>query len=711
MANQDVMSPDLSRGGGLGNILKQGDMFFAAIIIGILLVLLFPVPTILLDFLLTISITVSVLILMTCLFISKPLDLSVFPTLLLVTAVMRLALNIASTRLILANGHTGPQAAGKVIEAFGHFVMEGNLVIGIIIFAILTIINFVVITKGSGRIAEVAARFSLDAMPGKQMAIDADLSSGLIDETTAKKRRKDLEDESTFFGAMDGANKFVRGDAVAGLLIIFINLIAGIIIGVAQRDMSFADASLTYTILTIGDGLVSQIPALVVSLAAGLLVSKSGVVGSTEKAVFGQISRHPKSFAICTILLVLMACMPGIPAAPFLVMSSITGLLFWYIKPVIDEDTTTSAGASPRSGKDVTGATIIDKSRSVGEESIVEALQIDNVRIEIGYGLLNIVNNENGLKLTDQIKALRLQMARDLGFVMPSVRIQDNIQLSTNVYVIKIKDIECGRGELKPEMLLVMNPTGQSIELLGELTKEPAFGLPAMWVEPHLKGEALIKNYTVIEPSTVITTHLTEIIKDNIVDLLTYSETQKLLDEIGESNRKLVSEIIPSQVSIATLQRVLQQLLAELVSIKDLPTILEAMNEVTKNNSNVNVITEYVRSRLARQISHQYTSPDGYIHVVLLAPAWELMFKDGIKVNGDNTQFEVMPSQLQNFVSACRNGLEKAALQGESPVLLVSPAIRPYVRSVVERLRSTLAVISQNEVHAKAKLKTVGQIE
>lgn len=689
----------------LKQMMRRGDIAFAIAMIGILMVLLFPVSTVVLDFLLTISITSAVLIFMTTLFINKPLDFSAFPTILLITAILRLALNIASTRLILAEGHTGTASAGHVIEAFGTFVMAGNVVIGAIVFGILTIINFVVITKGSGRIAEVAARFSLDAMPGKQMAIDADLSAGLIDEAAAKVRRKELEDESTFFGSMDGANKFVRGDAVAALLITFINFIAGIIIGVVQRDMSFSDALHAYTTLTIGDGLVAQIPSLVISLSAGLLVTKSGVSGSADKAIFEQLSRHPQALALCSVLLLAMGAMPAMPAFPFIILSMTTGGIAWFMTYGKKIDTPAAAAKKEEAAKKEDAA-----KAATAEESITDTLHIDSIRLELGYGLLPLINYQKGHRLTEQIKALRKQMARDLGFVIPSVRIQDNMQLPTNGYVIRVKEIECGKGEIRADMLLVMDPQGGEISIPGEKTTEPAFGLPAHWVADNYREEALFRNYTVVDPPTVITTHLTEVIKDNITDLLSYTETQKLMDDMGDEHKKLISDTVPSQISVSGMQRVLQNLLAEMISIRDMPAILESLAEASRISSNITVITEHVRSRLARQISHANTTDDGFIPILALSPLWEQVFTESIVGNGDDKQLSIAPTKLQEFITAARKKYEDHGMRGETPVLLVSPNIRPYVRSIIERFRPSTVVMSQNEIHPKAKIKTIGQL-
>ncbi|MBO6947077.1 MAG: flagellar biosynthesis protein FlhA [Rhodospirillales bacterium] len=681
---------------------KRGDIMLALGVVAILVVLILPMPRWLLDFSLAFSITFSVLILMTALFVERPLDFNAFPTILLLATMIRLSLNLASTRLILADGHEGTHAAGQVIEAFGGFVMGGNFVIGIIVFAILVIVNFVVITKGSGRIAEVSARFSLDAMPGKQMAIDADLSSGLIDEETAKTRRKELEEESSFFGAMDGAAKFVRGDAVAGLLITFINVIAGMIIGVAQQGMSFGAAADTYTRLTVGDGLVSQIPALIVSTAAGMVVTKAGVAGTAEVAIFRQMGGQPKALGLVCFLLLALAILPGIPAIPFLTLAMLCGggayFVHWRNKTAAEEAV-----------KQLEEEKVDPK--AIADEPISTALKIDHIRLELGYGLLTLINApKDGQKLTDQIKALRRQLAAEVGFVMPSVRIQDNMQLPANVYVIRIKEIEAGRGELRPNMLLVMDPRGEEISLAGEKTTEPTFGLPAMWIEEANREEALFRGYTVVDPATVVTTNITELIKDNMSELLSYSETQKLLDEIDKDHQKLVADIIPSQISLGGIQRILQNLLAERISIRDLPTILEGVYEACGNTRNVMMITEHVRARLARQISNMNTNDQGFIPLVTLSPGWEQTFAESLVGQGEDRQLSMPPTKLQEFITQLRNTFERQAMMGEQPVLLTSPTIRPFVRSIVDRFRPMTVVMSQNEIYPKAKIKTVGQI-
>lgn len=681
---------------------RRGDLALAVAVVAILVILILPLPKWMLDFSLAVSITFSVLILMTALFIQKPLEFSAFPTVLLLATMIRLSLNLASTRLILADGHLGPDAAGKVIQAFGEFVMSGNFVIGIIVFSILVIVNFIVITKGSGRIAEVSARFTLDAMPGKQMAIDADLTAGLIDEDTARERRRTLEEESTFFGAMDGAAKFVRGDAIAGLLITFINIIGGMIIGVAQNDLGFQEAADAYTRLTVGDGLVTQIPALIVSTAAGMVVTKAGISGNTEKALFDQMGRQPRAMGMVSALMALLAMLPGIPAVPFLLLAAASGGIAFFVQR--ENTKIIAAREAQEKAKEKEAPPAV-------EEPISATLKLDYLRLEMGYGLLTLINApREGQRLTDQIKALRRQLATDMGFVMPSVRIQDNMQLPANSYVIRVKEIESGKGDLRPNQLLVMDPRGEEITLQGEKTQEPTFGLPAMWIEEANREEALFRGYTVVDPATVITTHLTEVIKDNMSELLSYSETQKLLDEMDKDHQKLVADLVPGTITIGGLQRVLQNLLSERVSVRDLPTILEAISEAGNQTRNVLMITEHVRARLARQISDMNENAEGIIPLVTLSPLWEQTFAESLIGQGDDRQLSLAPSKLQEFITALRGTFERQAMMGETPALLTSPAIRPYVRSIVERFRPSTVVMSQNEVHPKAKIKTVGQI-
>ncbi len=677
--------------------LVRGEVALALGVIAVLVLLIIPVPAFLLDALLAISLASSILILMTSLFIKKPLDFTAFPTVLLVTTLFRLALNVASTRLILAHGHEGVHGAGQVIEAFGRLMTGGSFTIGIIVFAILVIVNFIVITKGSGRIAEVAARFTLDSLPGKQMAIDADLSAGLIDQDESRRRRKELEQESTFFGSMDGASKFVRGDAIAGLIIVAINIIGGILIGVFQHEMPIGEAASTYTLLTIGDGLVTQIPALIVSIAAGFLVSNAGVDGSTDQALVTQLAMNPISLGMVSAASGVLALIPGMPVLPFAALSIGAAVLAWRRSsavPLAEMLGVEDPGGAPQDT----------------EEPISQTLAIDEIKIELGYGLLPLINDLEGRRLTDQIKALRKTLASEYGFVMPPVRILDNMRLGSQNYLIRIKELEAGVGEVRLGSLMAMDPRGGQVELPGEHMREPAFGLPATWIEEGLREEAAFRGYTVVDPATVLTTHLTEILKDNMPDLLSYAEVQKLLRDMPAEQKKLVDDIIPSVVSVTTIQRVLQALLRERVSIRDLASILEGLSEAAPHSGSLTNLVEQVRTRLSRQLCFAHRGDDGALPIVTLSPEWESAFAESLVGTGEDRQLSMAPSRLQEFIRSVGEAFERAAQTGESPVLLTSPGIRPFVRSLIERFRGQTPVMSQNEVHPRTRLKTVGVI-
>ena len=686
--------------GDVGAFFKRGDLALAVGVLTILVVLILPLPPLLLDFSLAISIIFSVLILMTALFIHTPLEFSAFPTVLLIATMLRLALNLASTRLILSRGHEGTDAAGHVIEAFGNFVMSGNFVIGIIVFAILVIVNFVVITKGSGRIAEVAARFHLDAMPGKQMAIDADLSAGLIDEKEARRRQQKLEDEGGFFGAMDGASKFVRGDAIAGLLVVFINIIGGMIIGIAQQGLSFADAAHSYTILTVGDGLVTQVPALIVSTAAGLLVSKAGVVGAADKALLTQLSGYPKALGMSGAVMLVMALLPGIPILPFMALGSGAAALAF----IVDRRMKVTLAAE-------TQKTEAAAKSEAADEPIAAALKIDDLKVELGYALLPLVNAPDGSdRLTEQIKALRRSLAVEMGFVMPAVRLLDNVQLDANTYVIKIKEVEAGSGKVWTGQYMVMDPAGGQVKLPGTHTTEPTFGLPATWIDGSHKEDASMKGYTVVDAATVLSTHLTELLKSNMAELLSYGEVQKLLKELPKEQSDLVKDLVPNLITISGIQRILQILLAERVSIRDLATILEGIADGIAGSRNPVMLAEHVRARLSRQLCAQHTSPGGYLPLVALSAKWEQAFAESMVGQGDDRQLAMQPSRLSEFITLVRERFEEAAREGEAPVLVTSGNIRPYVRGIVERFRAQTPVLSQSEIHPRSRLKTVASI-
>jgi len=675
-------------------LLPGTDIGLAFGVVVLLSVLVLPLPPFVLDAGLSLSLTSAVLILMVAIFLHRPLDFTSFPTLLLLTTLLRLSLNVATTRLILSHGNEGLGSAGHVVAAFGGFLMGGDVVIGFILFSILLVVNFMVITKGSGRIAEVAARFSLDSMPGKQMAIDAELSSGGIDEKVARVRRRELEQESGFYGAMDGAAKFVRGDAIAGLIITSINIVGGLAIGLLRHGMPFSDAAATYTTLTIGDGLVSQIPALLVSTAAGIVVTKGSTDGSTDTALVRQLGSNPKPLAMAAGAAAVLGLMPGLPMLPFMAIAGLAGGGAWlrHKNPPKPAGTSTAPKPVP------------------SEAPITDTLRMDMIRLELGYGLLALAGGD-APRLTEQIKGLRRSIASDMGFVLPPVRIQDNMQLPADTYSVRIKEIEAGRGELRPTMLLAMDPGGRDIGLAGERTTEPAFGLPAMWIDASLREEATFRGCTVVDPPSVLTTHLTELVKQSMPELLSFAETQKLLDDLPREHQKLLSELIPSQISVGGVQRVLQALLGERVSIRDLPTVLEGIQEACAGqHRTVTAITSHVRARLARQISDAHTGPAGYIPIVTLSSDWEMAFLEALAGPPEDRQLAMAPRKLTEFMQRFRSVFDTAAQGGEAPVLVTSAGIRFHVRAIVERIRPATPVLAQTEIYPRARIRTVGSI-
>ncbi len=675
----------------LQRFIPARDVALAVGVVVLLSVLVLPLPRFILDIGLALSITASVLVLMVAMFLNKPLEFTSFPTLLLLTTLLRLSLNVATTRLILAHGSEGMLAAGHVVAAFGGLLMGGDVLIGVILFAILLVINFMVITKGSGRIAEVAARFSLDAMPGKQMAIDADLSAGMVDEKEARRRRRELEAESAFYGAMDGAAKFVRGDAIAALIITVINIVGGLAIGVLRHGMSFTSAAATFTTLTVGDGLVSQIPALLVSTAAGIVVTKGGIEGSTEATIIRQLG-DAKPLALAAGAATVLALMPGLPFIPFIALAGLAGGASWYRWDLPDQSAEPEAPPPPIQT----------------EPPIADSLRIDLIRIELGYGLLGLAGGE-GARLTDQIKGLRRSIAGELGFILPAVRIQDNMELAAEEYCVRIKEIVAGRGTLRPTRFLAMGDGGPPPP--GEPTHEPAFGLAATWIEATEKDAATMRGLTVVDPSSVLATHLTELVKQNLAELLSFAETQKLIDDLPREHQKLVTELIPTLISVGAVQRVLQGLLAELVSIRDLPTILEGIQEACGGQTRaIQSIVGHVRTRLARQLSNSHTGPNGYLPLITMSPEWDGAFAEALVGPPDDRQLAIAPSKLTEFVQRLRVVFDNAGQSGEAPVLLTSGLIRTHVRAVVERIRPGTAVLAQAEIHPRARIRTVGAI-
>jgi flagellar biosynthesis protein FlhA len=678
----------------LGRLRPSGDVTLAIGVTALLAVLVVPLPTLLLDAALAASLTVSVLVLMVALFLRRPLDFTAFPQVLLLTTLLRLALNVATTRTILTHGHEGPEAAGHVVAAFGGFLMGGDVVVGLIVFAILLVVNFMVVTKGSGRIAEVAARFSLDAMPGKQMAIDADLSAGLIDEAEARRRRRELEQESAFHGAMDGAAKFVRGDAVAGLVITAINLIGGLAIAVIRHGMPVAEAANTFSQLTVGDGLVSQIPALLISVAAGIVVTKGSGEERADETMRRQLIGAWKPLALSAGAAAVLGLLPGMPLLPFVALAGGAGGLAWVLRKAALQQAAAPPAPAP----------------APGEPPVAEALRLDLLRLELGYGLLSLAAGD-APRLTEQIRQLRRSMAQEMGFVLPSVRIQDNLELPPDTYVLRVKEIEAGRGQLRPPLQLAIDPSGQVPALPGERTTEPTFGLPALWIDEGLREEALARGCTVVDAAGVLITHLTETVREQMPELLSFAETQKLLDELPAEHKKLVGDLVPTQIGVGGLQRVLQALLAEQVSIRDLPTILEGVQEATAASiRSVPGIVGTVRGRLARQLSEAARGGKAYVPMIALSADWELAFAESLTGPPEDRQLSMEPSRLQSFMQRLREVCDGAAAAGEAPVLVCSAGIRAHVRAIVERFRPSTMVLSQTEIHPRARIRTVATL-
>lgn len=665
-------------------ILKQHqDILIALAVVSVLGIMILPIPTFMLDILLSFSISLSIIILITGIYIGKPLDFSVFPSILLLSTLFRLSLNIASTRLILLNGNEGTEAAGQVIKSFGSFVVGGNYAVGFILFLILIVINFVVITKGSGRIAEVAARFTLDAMPGKQMAIDADLNSGLIDEAEARRRRAIIAQEADFYGAMDGASKFVRGDAIAGLVITGINIIGGLLIGVLQKGISVSEAAKTYTILTIGDGLVSQIPALLISTSAGIVVSRAGTDSNLGKDITKQLIFNPKALGTASGIMVILGIIPGLPHIPFLMLSVASGILAYILSTTSTVETIEEQQAQPTQ-----------------EPAIETFIEIEPLTLEIGYGLIPFVEGEKP-SLLNKIKAMRRQLAIDLGFIVPSIHIKDNLQFRPHEYCFYIRGIEIARGEVMAEhYLAVASGTAEPID--GIPTREQAFGLPAYWISAKEVEKAQAKGYTVVDPSTVIATHITEIIKNHAWELLNRTEVQNLLENVSKNYPKIVDELIPSHLSLGGVQRVLQNLLKEKVPINDLVTILETLLDYSPSVKDIEVLTEFVRQALSRYITKQYAI-DNSIYVMMLDPLFEKELSNAMESGG-----AINPEIVNKLARSIENTLKGDKFKGVQPIILCSAHVRRFLRKITERYFPSIVVLSNAELSQSVKLYTTG---
>ncbi len=679
-------------------IAKHSDILMAISAVVILVVMIIPLPAMLLDILLSFNITFALIILLVGMYISKPLELSAFPSILLITTLFRLSLNVASTRIILLHGNEGPMAAGKVINAFGSFVVGGNYLVGIIVFLILVVINFVVITKGAGRIAEVAARFTLDAMPGKQMSIDADLNAGLINDQEAKARRLEISQEAEYYGAMDGANKFVRGDAIAGIIITLINILGGFAIGVFQNKMSFSDAVQTYTLLTVGDGLVCQIPALIISTAAGIIVSRSSSKTNMGREIISQILFQPRAIAIVAVVLFGLGMVPGLPALPFVFLSILSASVAYLILQTRKTDLKKQEGRQ------------MQKSKTRSPEKLKPLPPLDILSLEVGYGLIPLVDVEQNGELLDRIKSIRRQIAQEVGIIVPSVHIQDNMQLESGEYAILLRGNEVARGELMINHYLAINPGTVEKKIDGVPTKEPTYGLPAFWIKEEVKESAMAKGYTVVDLSTVLTTHLSDVIRHHAHELLGRQEVQQLLDSLKASHPKVVEELIPNLLSLGGLGKVLQNLLIEQIPIRDLLTILETLADWAPMIKDIDALTEHVRQSLARTITGLYQASDGNIPLITLDQSIENAISGAIQQTEHGSFLAMEPNVVQKIMKILTKNLEKFSQLNCQPIVLCSVPIRSHFKKLVDRFIPNLVVLSYNDILNNVKIQSIGTV-
>ena len=686
----------------LNNVIKNSDVALAGGVIGMLLIMVVPLPEIILDLMIALSISIAVLILFVSLFTGSALEFSSFPSVLLIATLFRLSINIASTRLILLEGHQGAGAAGSIINAFGEFVVGGNQIVGIIVFLILVIINFVVITKGTGRIAEVAARFTLDAMPGKQMAIDADLNAGLIDDSDARTRRRVIQRESDYFGALDGASKFVRGDAIAGLLITAINILGGLLVGVTQYSMSAGDAFDSYATLTIGDGLVSQIPALIISVAAGIAVTKASSESKLSIDLQNQIFSNVQALYVVAAVLFAFALIPGLPVVPFMLLAIVTFFLAQASKRNNERFATEEQEAEQLR---------IQQEISEEPEDIASLLPIDILGLELGYGLIPLVDEEQDGELLKRIKAIRRQIAMDYGYIVPPLHIKDNLELSPGEYSITIKGIEVARSEMMVGHFLAMKTGDVDEEIPGVDTVEPAFGLPAVWIAAEDEERAQFSGYTVVDLPTVLATHITEILKNHAFEFIGRQEAQKLLDSHSQTEPKVVEELVPNVVTLGIVQKVLQNLLKEQVSIRDLHTILETLADVGNLTKDADLLTEHVRQALSRQITRQYQTPDGLLPLITMNQELENQVAGAIQDSGQGAYLGLNPNVAQAIINGLDEKMEQFSFNNYQPLLLCSPLIRPHMKKLVERFIPNLVVLSHNEVAQDVRIEALGVVD
>jgi flagellar biosynthesis protein FlhA len=675
-------------------------MGFAAM--SILMVMIIPIPSMLLDLFLSFNITLALIILLVGMYILKPLDLSSFPSLLLLVTLFRLSLNVASTRLILLHGNEGTQAAGKVIMAFGNFVVGGNYLVGFIVFVILVVINFMVITKGAGRIAEVAARFTLDAMPGKQMSIDADLNAGLIDEAQARERRLQISREAEYYGSMDGANKFVRGDAIAGIIITLVNILAGLAIGVFQKGMNFADAAQTYMLLTVGDGLVSQIPALIISTAAGIIVSRAGAEKNLGLEIGSQLLVQPRAFVVASVILFGFGLVPGLPTIPFWVLSATAGFVAYLVFQTQRAKVEERREMALQEKK---------KAEEKPPETFKPLPPIDVLALEVGYGLIPLVDVEQDGELLERIKSIRRQIAQEIGIVVPSIHIQDNMKLKPGAYSILLKGIEVARGELMINHLLAMNPGNADVKIGGIATREPTYGLEAFWIKPAAREDANAKGYTVVDLATVMTTHMSDVIRRHAHELVGRQEVQKMLDTLKVSHPKVVEELIPNLMSLGGVVRVIQNLLHEQVPVRDLLTIIESLADWAPSSKKMDILTEHVRQSLARTITSLYQAENGMLHVLTLSQPVERKVSESLQKTDQGMFLAIDPAYAKSIMDDLAIKMEDYHSLGVQPLLVCSAQIRSHFKKLADRFVPGLVVLSYDEIVSSAKIKIVGTVE
>ncbi len=675
------------------SLVKHPDILMSVGVVGILMVMLVPLPRFFLDLLLSFNITLSIIILLVGMQVRRPLEFSVFPSILLMVTLLRLALNIASTRLILLHGNEGAAAAGEVIRAFGNFVVGGNYTVGLVVFTILVIINFVVITKGAGRVAEVAARFTLDAMPGKQMAIDADLNAGLINDKEARQRRKEIAQEADFYGAMDGSSKFVRGDAVAAVVITLVNILGGLTIGVLQQGMTLAAAAQTYTLLTVGEGLVAQVPALIVSTAAGIVITRAASEVNLGFEITRQVLISPKAIGTASGILLAMGLVPGLPHLAFLALGSLTGWMAFQLNEQQKVAVAAPEEASPQ---------------VKAEEAATQVVPLDLMEVQVGYGLIGLVDGGQGGALLDRIKGLRRQFAEQMGFVLPPIHIRDNLQLRPNEYAALLKGVELAKSEVMPAHVLAIDPgTAQRGIIHGLPTKEPAFGLPAIWLPEQQREQAQMAGYTVVDPGSAIATHLSELIKRHAHELLGRQEVQGLLDQLGKNHPKLVEEVIPNLIPLGTLVRVLSHLLREGVPIRDLRTILETIADHAASTKDADILTEVARQALGRTITKQYLAPDGSLPIIGLDPRLDRTLADQANAVGQGNQWVPDPLVAQKLLTALKQAAERMVGRGHQPVILCSPSLRRHLRKLTDRILHSVPILGLNEVDSVTRLQAM----